>query len=106
LLVEVFVGGKDIGAENHEAIAMELVAAGFTDQTNDARAAALIGGRSVLGFDPDLFHAILGNLHRRDDGGDIVFGNAQRTSVEHIVNRSLDGAVDGIRRDIDSRAST
>jgi len=54
---------------------MELIAAGLADQADDARAAALIGGRSVLGFDAVLIHAILWNLKRRDDGCGIILGN-------------------------------
>src|SRR5208283_1882227 len=84
---------------------MKLVAAGFAGQADNARAAALIGGRSVLGFDAKFFHAILGNFHGREDGGDVVFSNTQRAAVDHKVNRSLDGAVDGVRRDIDIWAS-
>src|SRR5208337_4081090 len=67
-LVEGIVGGKDIRAENREGISMELVPAGFAGHADDARAAALIGGRSVLGFHAELVHAILGNLHGWENG--------------------------------------
>ena len=77
--------------------------AGLGDQADDACSAALIRGRRVLRLDAGLFYAVFGNIQRRNDGGDIVFGDAQRAAVDHVVDRTNDRAVDGVRRNIDSR---
>ncbi len=102
LLVEVLVGCQNIGAENAERIAMKLIAARFGDKADDAGSAALVGGRGVLRFDAGLFDAVLGNVERGNDGGDVVFGNAQWAAIDHVIDRSNDGAVDGVRGDIDA----
>ncbi len=66
--------------------------------------AALVGGRRILGFDANLFDAILRNVHRRDDGGGIIFRNSDRGAIEHVVDGSDKRAVDRVSGDVDSRA--
>ena len=43
----------------------------------------------------------LGNLEGGEDGGDVVFGDAQRAAVEHVIDRADDGPVDAVGGDID-----
>ena len=79
-----------------------MIGAGLADQADDTRGAALVGGRRILGFDANFVNAVLGNIHRRNDGGGIVFRDSDGTAIEHVVDRADDGAVDGGGRDIDS----
>ena len=102
LLVEVVVGSENVGPENPEDVAVKLVAAGLADEADDARTSTLVRSRRVLGFDAVLVNAVFGNLHCRDDCGCVVFCDSKRTAVEHVVNRTDDGAVDGVRRNIDA----
>ena len=102
LLVEVFVGSENVGPEYAEDIAVKLIRAGLADQADDTRGAALIRGRCILGFDSNFFNAILWNIHRRNDGGGIVFSDADGAAIKHVVDRANDGAVDGGRGDIDT----
>ena len=91
------------GRKTPNSVAMELVGAGLGDQADNARSAALIRSRRVLRLDARLFHAVFGDIERRNDGAGIVLGDAQRTAVDHVVDRADDRAVDGVGRDIHSR---
>lgn len=105
LLVEVFICGQDVGPEYAKDVAVKLIGAGLTDQADDASGAALVRGGSVLGLDANFVDTILGNIHRGDDRRSVVFRNANRTSVEHVIDRSDDGAVNRGGRNIDTGAA-
>ena len=106
LLEEVIVGGENVRPENSEGVAMEAVTAGLAGQADNARASALVRGRRVLGFDAVFVHAVFRNLRHGDDGSDIVFRNPQRATVEHVIHRPEDGAIDAVRGDIDTGPPT
>jgi hypothetical protein len=105
LLVEVLVGRQDVRTEDAEGIAVELVAARLADQANHASGATLIGSWSVLGFDTNLVDAVLGQVHSGNDSRRVVFGDAQRAAIDHVINRADNSAVNRVRRNVDTGAA-
>ena len=62
LFVEIFICRYDLGAKYCKSVAMVAVSAGLAHQADDARATALVGGRSVLGLHAELGYGILSNM--------------------------------------------
>src|ERR1035438_6741859 len=105
LLVEVLVRGENVGAEDTERIPVKLIASRLCYKADHTSSAALVGSRGILRFHARLFDAVLGNVEGGNDGCDIIFRDAQRTAINHVIDGSNDGAVDGVRGNIDPRAA-
>ena len=81
------------------------IGARLADEADNACAAAQVGGRRVLRFDADLLDGVFRNVQRGDDGGSVVFGDAQRAAVDHVVDRAYDRAVEGVRGNVNAGTS-
>ena len=100
LLYKVIVRGEGVWPNVHESIAMELIPAGLGHQADHAGATARIGRGSVLGFHSILFDSVLRRLESGYNAGRIVLSDPDGAAIEHVIHSALEGAVDGVGRDI------
>src|SRR5579871_1100596 len=84
---------------------MQLVGAGLAGKTDDSGGPTLVRGRGVLRFYSYFVDTILRNIQCRNDGGRVVFGDAERAAVEHVVDRAHKRAVNRVGGDVNPRTS-